>query len=71
MISKATATTIRIAVPPIVKKEMPVIILKMLGRIAISPRKIAPQRVILLIIFPKKMVVDSPGLMPVIKPPER
>ncbi len=71
IVSRATETTIKRAVPPIVKIVIPVTIWVRFGKIAIKPKNKAPERVKRLIIFERKPVVESPGLMPATNPPER
>ena len=68
MVSSATPTAISSEVPP---KPMPsaVKLPRMFGRVAITARKIAPAKVILVITLLKYSTVDFPGRIPGINPP--
>ena len=57
MVSIATVTIIKIEAPLIAMVVMPVAFAKMIGKIAIKPKKIAPKRVILLEVLDRKLVV--------------
>jgi hypothetical protein len=46
MVSSATPTRISIVVPPIAMPVIPVMLVNIMGKIAIKPRKIAPMSVI-------------------------
>lgn len=69
MVSNITETTIKIAVPPMVRAANPVIALIPKGRTAINPKNSAPIKVRRFKILYKYSVVEPPGLMPGIKAP--
>ena len=62
-VSMATPTKMMTVVPPRARFR-PVIMPKMIGRIATRPRKIAPMKVIRLMILPINSAVGRPGRMP-------
>ena len=69
MVSRATATTIKIAVPLMVKVATPVSFWTTIGRTATRPRNTAPQSVMRFTTPEKNFVVFSPGRMPGTNPP--